>query len=49
MGLSIAGHSLAEFTDDGYGRDAAPKLSRWSMRATRNADNYGYYALEALG
>lgn len=32
----------------GYGRAAAQALTRWRMRATRNADNYGYYALDVL-
>lgn len=31
-----------------YGRSAAQALTRWRMRATRNADNYGYYALDVL-
>lgn len=31
-----------------YGRQAAHDLTRWRMRATRNADNYGYYALDVL-
>ncbi|HJQ57273.1 MAG TPA: M35 family metallo-endopeptidase [Vineibacter sp.] len=31
-----------------YGRGAAQALTRWRMRATRNADNYGYYALDVL-
>ncbi|WP_178133656.1 M35 family metallo-endopeptidase [Vineibacter terrae] len=31
-----------------YGRDDAHSLTRWRMRATRNADNYGYYAIDAI-
>lgn len=41
----IAGRfSLAEGKN--YGEAAAHALARYRMRATRNADNYGYYALD---
>ncbi len=31
-----------------YGRSGAHTLTRWRMRATRNADNYGYYAVDLV-
>jgi len=40
--------SFAELNARNYGRDAAHRLTKWRMRATRNADNYGYYALDVL-
>jgi hypothetical protein len=46
-----ASHISGRFSIDEkktYGRQAAHELTRWRMRATRNADNYGYYALDVL-
>jgi hypothetical protein len=41
----IAGRVSASESNH-YGRDACKKLADASMRATRSADNYGYYAID---
>lgn len=46
-----ASHICGRFSaaeSKGYGRDAAHGLTKYRMRATRNADNFGYYALDVL-
>lgn len=46
-----AAHLAGRFTlaeGKKVGRNAAHGLTLWPMRATRNAENYGYYALEVL-
>lgn len=40
--------SFAELNGSGYGRVGAQSLTAWPMRATRNADNYGYYAIDVF-
>ena len=41
----IVGRVIA-FESMHYGRDKAKKLADAGMRATRSADNYGYYAID---
>jgi hypothetical protein len=36
---------ICAFEGRRYGPDAAHRLADSSMKATRNADNYGYYAI----
>ena len=42
----ICGRTSGLAENNFYGRSGAHTLTRWRMRATRNADNYGYYAID---
>jgi hypothetical protein len=44
----ICGRTSGLAESNFYGRAGAHILTRWRMRATRNADNYGYYAVDLV-
>ena len=43
-----ASHVCGRFSFEHYGFELAHGLAQWPMRATRNADNYAFYAMHVL-